>query len=325
MDNQLTIVEDSPASLISVAIKNGASIEQLEKLLALKERYDAAQANKSFLAAMSKFQKEVPEIQKKKSVAYPSRNGGGNVSYKYAELGEIDATIKSAMADNGLSKRWEVYEDGEKLICTCIVSHVDGHTERTTMSSAKDASGGKNEIQSRASAISYLQRYTLIGALGLTTASEDNDGDGTAPAVQQQSAPQNDLPWLNITDRQGNKTSFGDKICHDIANGLTTIEKLKQQYKISKPTMDELSKTKVVASPISSPDPSAPPLTDADTKYRTATNDVDLICELIDHAKDAQLLKVFRTVNYKMFKSNPELEERLIKKGLQLSNNNKAA
>ena len=38
-----------------------------------------------------------------------------------------------------------------------------------------DTSGKKNEIQSRGSTITYLQRYTLIGALGLTTADEDID------------------------------------------------------------------------------------------------------------------------------------------------------
>lgn len=180
MENELIKSEESPQNLISLAIEKGANIEQLEKLLSLKERWDAAQANKSFIAAMSNFQKEVPAIEKKKLVSYPSSKGG-NVSYKYAELGEIDETIKGAMASNGLSKRWEIKEEGGKIICTCIISHVDGHTESTSMSSGKDTSGGKNEIQSTASAISYLQRYTLIGVLGLTTATEDNDGDGTPP------------------------------------------------------------------------------------------------------------------------------------------------
>lgn len=198
MENELIKSEESPQNLISLAIEKGANIEQLEKLLSLKERWDAAQANKSFIAAMSNFQKEVPAIEKKKLVKYPSKTGG-NVTYKYAELGEIDETIKGAMAANGLSKRWEIKEEGEKLICTCIISHVDGHTESTSMSSGKDTSGGKNEIQSTASAISYLQRYTLIGVLGLTTATEDNDGDGT-PAAKHEDAPvyqEDTREWLS--------------------------------------------------------------------------------------------------------------------------------
>src|SRR6185503_12119749 len=123
MKNELIKSEESPQNLISLAIEKGANIEQLEKLLALKERWDATQANKSFIAAMSNFQKEVPAIEKKKLVKYASSKGGF-VNYKYAELGEIDDTIKEAMAANGLSKRWEIKEEGDKLICTCIISHV---------------------------------------------------------------------------------------------------------------------------------------------------------------------------------------------------------
>jgi ERF superfamily len=234
--NELLLVGDSPQGLIALAIQSGANIDYIEKLLALKERYDAAQANKAFLSAMSNFQKEVPAIQKKKVVGYT-----------YAEIGEVDEAIKTPMADNGLSKRWEIAEDGERLICTCIISHIDGHTERTVMSSLKDSSGNKNEIQSRASAISYLQRYTLIGALGLTTASEDNDGDGTPEAVstQQPQATQQDLPWLNIRTKDGEQTPHGLLICNEIAIGITSIEKLKQKYKMSKAVLEELSKIKI--------------------------------------------------------------------------------
>lgn len=80
------------------------------------------------------------------------------------------------MSDCGLSYRWEI-ADKEKLIeCTCIVSHVEGHSERTTMTAEHDGSGNKNAIQQRGSSITYLQRYTLIGSLGVTTADEDADG-----------------------------------------------------------------------------------------------------------------------------------------------------
>jgi hypothetical protein len=39
----------------------------------------------------------------------------------------------------------------------------------------------KNPIQARGSAIDYMKRYTLIGALGITTA--DTDIDGRLPEV----------------------------------------------------------------------------------------------------------------------------------------------
>ena len=243
-NNEIQTFGDNPQSLLTIAIQNGANVEQLEKLLLLKERWDAAQAKKSFLAAISRFQSQIPVIQKKKQVGYTGKSGQ-LVGYKYAELSEIDDAIKGPMLDNGLSKRWELGEDAENIICTCIISHVDGHSEKTTLSSTRDDSGNKNNIQSRASAVTYLQRYTLIGALGLTTASEDNDGDGTPHSQPTVNVNHQELPWLNINDKKGNKTAEGAKIVADIAAGKISITQLKKQYRLSKAVSDELQKIKV--------------------------------------------------------------------------------
>lgn len=245
-NNEIQTFGDNPQSLLTIAIQNGTNVEQLEKLLLLKERWDAAQAKKSFLAAISRFQSQIPVIQKKKQVGYTGKSGQ-LVGYKYAELSEIDDAIKGPMLDNGLSKRWELGEDAENIICTCIISHVDGHSEKTTLSSTRDDSGNKNNIQSRASAVTYLQRYTLIGALGLTTASEDNDGDGTPQTPPQPVYVDHskEMPWLNINDKKGNKTAEGAKIVADIAAGKISIQQLREQYKISKAVSDELQKIKV--------------------------------------------------------------------------------
>ena len=50
-----------------------------------------------------------------------------------------------------------------------------------------DTSGGKNNIQAMGSAVSYLERYTLLAITGLSTKEMDDDGrgagagDGTQP------------------------------------------------------------------------------------------------------------------------------------------------
>lgn len=242
MNNEL-IQQESPLNLISLAIEKGADIEQLEKLLSLKERWDASQAKKSFLASISKFQSEVPTLEKKKQVAF------GTTKYKYAELGEIDESIKGILAANGLSKRWEIKDENDKLVCTCIISHVDGHSEKTSMSSLKDSSGGKNEIQSRASAVTYLQRYTLIGALGLTTASEDNDAVGTPDVKPVTNTVQEDTrEWLSEA-----KFNEGLKRIQDGEQGV--YEALNTEFKIKKTYREVLQKAK----PIKSDEPFAIP------------------------------------------------------------------
>lgn len=198
----------SPDTLIQLAIQKDVDVSKLEKLMELRERWESNEARKLFLEAMSKFQSECPPLLKTKKVAFK------DVRYNYAPLGEIAATITPKLRECSLSYRWEMNDTNGSIQCTCIVSHVAGHSEKTTMSANKDASGGKNEIQQRGSTITYLQRYTLIGALGISTADEDNDGqtqqnNGTpeVKAAASSAAPQAPVkayskgedtrPWLN--------------------------------------------------------------------------------------------------------------------------------
>jgi hypothetical protein len=119
---------------------------------------------------LSDFQIECPDLRKTKEVSF------GDTKYFYAPLSDIDRQIKKTLKDHGLTKRWEIDDKGEQIRVICIITHVDGHCEKTEMCANPDTSGKKNPIQARASAIAYMQRYTLIGALGITTADTDMDG-----------------------------------------------------------------------------------------------------------------------------------------------------
>jgi hypothetical protein len=59
---------------------------------------------------------------------------------------------------------------------TCVLSHNLGHSEETTLSGPPDKTGNKNDIQAIGSTLTYLQRYSLMQALGLA-ASNDDDGN----------------------------------------------------------------------------------------------------------------------------------------------------
>lgn len=168
-------VASGPMEMISQAIASGASIETLERLMALKERHDKEVARQSFLTALSDFQMDSPDIRKTKGVEF------GNTKYMYAPLADIDRQLRKPMKDHGFSKRWEIQDNGDEIRVTCIIAHIGGHTEQTAMSAKPDTSGSKNPIQARGSAIEYMKRYTLVGALGITTA--DSDIDGRLPEV----------------------------------------------------------------------------------------------------------------------------------------------
>ena len=156
---------NEPTRLIEMAINQNADIEKLERLMDLQDRWNADQARKAFNVALANFQAICPQIRKLKQ--------GHN--YKYAPLADIVAQVKTPLSASGLSYRFE--QDHSNMISvTCIVSHTDGHSERTTMTAMPDGSGSKNQVQAIGSTVQYLMRYTFIGALGITTADEDIDG-----------------------------------------------------------------------------------------------------------------------------------------------------
>jgi hypothetical protein len=76
----------------------------------------------------------------------------------------------------GFSWRWDFTDSKEEMRVACVLTHVNGHSEENSMSAEPDDSGGKNKIQARASANTYLERYTYIGVTGVVVEGEDNDG-----------------------------------------------------------------------------------------------------------------------------------------------------
>lgn len=179
MPNELVVQNASPTpvTLIELAINKGVDFTQLKELMDLQERWEKKEAKKEFLSAMSNFQTIVPGIKKTKTAKINSPKGF--FQYKYSDLGTISQCIKKALNKCGLSYRWEFSEENNKIKCTCFVSHSGGHTETTSMEAGKDDSGAKNQIQQTGSTQTYLQRYTLIGALGLSTAEDDTDAKGS--------------------------------------------------------------------------------------------------------------------------------------------------
>lgn len=216
-NSEISVVEPNPSVLLQLAVQQNLDIDKLEKLMQLQERWQAQRARKEFLNAISRFQAVCPPIEKTKRVAY------GNTKYSYAPLGDIAATIKKPMSDNGLSHRWEIGEDADNIVVTCIISHIDGHSEKTTMKGGKDGSGNKNAIQSSGSTVSYLQRYSLIGALGISTADEDIDGHKEDPPVGQPKPQQHTPPPVQPRQAPVPTPQAGDgKKAEPIKSTLTT-------------------------------------------------------------------------------------------------------
>lgn len=160
--------------MLMKAIENGAAPEVIQKFMELHERHEANMARKAFVAALAVFKAEGIIVTKGKKVDFESKRTGEKTSYRHATLDQVVDAIGPALAANGLSFRWKI-EQTPKIKVTCILMHEMGHFETCEMEALPDDSGSKNAIQAAGSAVTYLQRYTLLAITGTGTA-EDDDG-----------------------------------------------------------------------------------------------------------------------------------------------------
>lgn len=170
----IAVQESKYLPLIQMCIEKGAELVQIERLMDLQERHEANEAKKQFNFAMSIFQSELPVIEKNGVVDYTSNKGRTN--YNYAKLEDIAHGIKPALKQSGLSYRFIQEQIANEIRVTCIVTHVNGHVESSSLVGFPDTSGGKDPMKAMASAISYLRRYTLTGLLGIVVGGEDDEG-----------------------------------------------------------------------------------------------------------------------------------------------------
>ena len=176
-DTMLRVIE-------AVAMNPQADVAKLDHLLAVRERWEASEQRKAFVAAMAAFKAEPLVIEKNKRVKYGAGDAGGKVDFYHATLGNVVEVIGPALGKHGLAHRWEVQQDPKGMISvTCVLMHCAGHEERVTLVGLPDASGKKNAIQQTGSTITYLQRYTLMAATGMASQDQDDDGAGGAEPV----------------------------------------------------------------------------------------------------------------------------------------------
>lgn len=165
--NQVSVM--TPMDMLNKAVAQGADINVLEKLMGLQERWEANQARKAFDEAMAAAKAEIPAIV---------RNRAGHNSKKYADFAAIAAVVDPILSRHGLSYRFRSAQD-ERINVTCVLSHKAGHSEETTLAAPADTTGNKNAVQAIGSTLTYLQRYSLVQALGLAAADDDDGASST--------------------------------------------------------------------------------------------------------------------------------------------------
>ncbi|MDD5135289.1 MAG: ERF family protein, partial [Phycisphaerae bacterium] len=89
----------TPATLLNIAINQGADLDRLEKLMELQSRWEANQARKAYNIAMSNFKANLPTVVKDKT----------NLQYKskYASEDALLNTINPELSKHGLSASFD--------------------------------------------------------------------------------------------------------------------------------------------------------------------------------------------------------------------------
>ncbi len=181
---ELQAAPPSPLMGIIAAASTDGNVDadKLMKLLEADERYEKRQAKKAFVVSMASFKADPPKILKDKNVSYPTKTG--STTFNHATLGNVVETIGQALTTHGLTASWQTdYTEKGAVEVTCNITHILGHSESCRLQSAPDGSGGKNSIQAIGSAVTYLQRYTLLALCGLATY-EDDDGNGAGKGAK---------------------------------------------------------------------------------------------------------------------------------------------
>lgn len=154
----------TPMEMLDRAVSQNASVETLAKLMDLQDRWEKSQARKDFDEAIANAKAAISPI---------IRNKTGHNNKAYADFAAIARAVDPIITAHGLSYRFRTTQT-DRINVTCVLSHKSGHFEETTLSGPADASGSKNAIQAIGSTLTYLQRYSLIQALGLAAANDDD-------------------------------------------------------------------------------------------------------------------------------------------------------
>jgi hypothetical protein len=189
---ELVREEASPIiSMMQLALEKGA-VEQLDKLMAMHERWEANQARKAFVQAMSDFKKEAIVITRDKENVQYSK---GDKKAMYTSIGNLVGTVTPLLSKHGLSAGWNL-DQSSGIKVGCAITHALGHSETTWITVPLDTSGAKNPLQQIKSSITYARVVSFEMACGLASVEANLDDDGNGAGAKGKGMDQEEFDRL---------------------------------------------------------------------------------------------------------------------------------
>jgi hypothetical protein len=183
------IGDNSPATMIRLAVQGKADLQQLKELLAIQKDWEANEARKIFTQSFASAQAKIASVIKTK--VNPITHS------KYADLGDIIVSASKVYTAEGFSV---IFYEGDTTVSDSIrvcadILHKAGHKETYHYDVPLDGTGLKGnanmtKIHGKSSSVSYGRRYLMCMIWNIPT-QDDNDG--------------NNGEVIYITQEQGNK------------------------------------------------------------------------------------------------------------------------
>lgn len=178
LDPMPPVERSQPQDLLELAVKQGASVDTLERLMVVRKEIMAERARSEFFEALAAFQSEIPIIVR-------TRAGHEN-RYNYAPLEHIIKVVTPYLNKHGFSHQADgVVTDGwVEAIVTVI--HRGGHKEEKRFKVPSESKSGMSPQQKFGAAMTYATRYAFCAAFGIRTADQDTDcpPDGTESVTE---------------------------------------------------------------------------------------------------------------------------------------------
>lgn len=184
-------VTTSPVDVLLNAIQRNPDMDlaKLEKFMDLAERWRAAEAKRAYVAAFAAFKKNMPDVVKDML----NKQYGSD----YSSLANLVNTTNRVLGEYGLNANWKPDQSDGTIRITCVLTHVDGHSEEVWLKAPPDKSGQKNDLQQIKSTLTYLEGATFQAITGVVarSASKDDDGNGAGKKQPEVKVPDGYENW----------------------------------------------------------------------------------------------------------------------------------
>ena len=207
----------------NLVTKENFDIHALEKLIQLQNDAEDRQAKKSFNLNLSEMLSEIPVIAK---TGVNTFNGT-----KFAKLEDVVETTRPILHKYGFSVTYKQEQEmipnaktePNSIFCmmtvTCILKHRDGHEESNSIQLPVATIKGQTPIQAMGMGSTYGRRYTLMQALNIAVAEDDQDGFAVNAKVEANKRPLSDARLI--------------KAIEQVNNGTITVESITDAYDLT--------------------------------------------------------------------------------------------